>query len=661
MPGIAVAKAIKFTDVIYMDRENLELKFRVKPLHVRWVGMPVFQSEVEGTIQIRSSQEIQYTATYLGSWLVAANAWKHEWLIDFIDLDRGILAGNFSIAGGGLLNFGGGKGYQMVMGEGGTVREKPEVHVTATHEMQPPHLNYHVSFTDASGDGVIDEGEKVTVTVMVENNGQGEAEDVRVFLSGHAQLVSCLGEMKSLGNMQPGERKEAIFTTISPLIRKRETAEIKVSVGEGGGYSVPGTKTLKIAMKPGNKGGRETLEILSQLPKVIVSTQLIDKNNNHILESGEPVELRVALENKGDGVARQVQVTLSGHPLLVTHFGERYLVGDIQPGEKKVALFKALMPERVSTEMADLKIVVSAGEESSLVETRVLRMAMRAMETKETIETISEVSVDDIPPKVRDYDRRDNVALIVGISKYREKSIPEVKYAARDAEVMAKYLENVGGIPRQNIKILIDDKATKSDLEAHIGEWLSRRVTQRSTVFLYYAGHGAPGTQSSEAFIVPYEGHPDYPSQLYPLTKLYEDLNKLPAREIVVMLDSCFSGAKGRSITGEGTRPISIAIENPLLGGGKIVVLAASSGNQMSSDYDKGRHGLFTYYLLRGLRGEASRDKEGMVELGGLYEFVKKNVADTASLEMNRDQVPVLLPAVFATQEKLRLPIAKAR
>jgi len=41
--------------------------------------------------------------------------------------------------------------------------------------------------------------------------------------------------------------------------------------------------------------------------------------------------------------------------------------------------------------------------------------------------------------------------------------------------------------------------------------------------------------------------------------------------------------------------------------------------------------------------------------------FVKKNVADTASLEMNRDQVPVLLPAVFATQEKLRLPIAKAR
>jgi len=87
---------------------------------------------------------------------------------------------------------------------------------------------------------------------------------------------------------------------------------------------------------------------------------------------------------------------------------------------------------------------------------------------------------------------------------------------------------------------------------------------------------------------------------------MYDALNKLPVREVVVMLDSCFSGAKGRSITGEGTRPVSISIENPVLAGGKIVVIAASSGSQMSSDYDKVKHGLFTYYLLRGMRGEAS-------------------------------------------------------
>jgi len=122
MPGLAVAKSVRFTDVLYMDRENLEIKFKVKP-DATWIGTPVFMAESEGTITIRSANEIQYSATYIASWLIAAGAWKHEWLIDYIDFDRGILGGNFSVAGGGLLNLGGGKGYQMVLGGVEPVRQ----------------------------------------------------------------------------------------------------------------------------------------------------------------------------------------------------------------------------------------------------------------------------------------------------------------------------------------------------------------------------------------------------------------------------------------------------------------------------------------------------------------------------------------------------------
>ena len=94
-------------------------------------------------------------------------------------------------------------------------------------------------------------------------------------------------------------------------------------------------------------------------------------------------------------------------------------------------------------------------------------------------------------------------ALVIGISKYRDEIIPAVKYASRDAEVIAKYLENVGGIPRSNIKLLTDTSVTKSDLEAYIEDWLARRVSKDSTVFVYYAGHGAPDPESKEAYIVP--------------------------------------------------------------------------------------------------------------------------------------------------------------
>lgn len=659
MPGLAVVKTVRFTDVLYMDRENLEIKFKVKP-EATWIGTPVFLAEAEGTITIRSASEVQYASTYIGSWLVAAGAWKHEWLIDYIDFDRGILGGNFSVAGGGLLNVGGGKGYQLVRGKTG---QQPAAAAAPADKgpLMKPSLVYQVHFTESSGDGVIEGGEDVSLKVEVENRGEGAAKDVHVLLSGHQGLLAHLGDMKSIGDIEPGGKKTVEFKASFPVQLRRETADLKIEVGEGRGFSASEVKTLKIAMKPGKTAVKETVEVISQLPQLTFSTQLKDQNGNRILESGEEVELRITVENKGEGTARNVRVALSGNPLLVSLFGEKRLIGDLAAGERKTAEFKTVLPARISTQTASLRILVSEGGGFSPAEAKILRVAMRSVEIKETVEMISEVNVDDIPLKVRDYERKDNVALVIGISKYREKTIPEVKYAARDAEVVARYLENVGGIPRANIKVLTDDKATKSDIEAQISDWIPRRTTEDSTVFIYYAGHGTPGPQGREAFVVPYEGRPDYPSQLYPLQKMYDALNKLPAREVVVMLDSCFSGAKGRSITGEGTRPISISIENPVLAGGKIMILAASSGSQVSSDYDKVRHGLFTYYLLRGMRGEASRDREGTVELGGLYEFVKKNVAETASLEMNRDQTPVLLPSEFTVQDKLKVPISRAR
>lgn len=251
---------------------------------------------------------------------------------------------------------------------------------------------------------------------------------------------------------------------------------------------------------------------------------------------------------------------------------------------------------------------------------------------------------------------------MIGISDYREKSIPAVKYAKRDAEIMAGYLQNVGGIPKANIKVLTNEGATKSDLEAYIEDWLQRRVSERSTIFIYYAGHGAPDTQGREAYIVPYEGHPDFPSKLYPLKKMYESLNKLPARNMVAMLDSCFSGSGGRSVTKAGVRDLVIvSIEDPILARGKIMVLAASTGTQISSDYDKAQHGLFTYYLLKGMGGEADRDANGTIEIGELYDYVRKTVSDTASIELNRDQTPVLLPSAEAAGNRLKIPLAVIR
>lgn len=91
------------------------------------------------------------------------------------------------------------------------------------------------------------------------------------------------------------------------------------------------------------------------------------------------------------------------------------------------------------------------------------------------------------------------------------------------------------------------------------------------------------------------------------------------------------------------------------------MVLAASTGNQISSDYDRVQYGLFTYYLLKGMRGEADADGNGIVELIELYEYVKANVSEKASLELNRDQIPLLLPQLNVASKRFRIPVAKTK
>jgi hypothetical protein len=268
--------------------------------------------------------------------------------------------------------------------------------------------------------------------------------------------------------------------------------------------------------------------------------------------------------------------------------------------------------------------------------------------------------VDAVPKSRRGIKERDAVALVIGISKYRDDAIPSIRYARRDAEIMASYLEAVGGISRSRIKLLTDEGATLSDLSAYVEEWLPRRVTKDTTVFVYYAGHGTPNLATGKAFLLPYDGHADFQNKLYSLDRLYESLEQLPAKEVVVMLDSCFSGATGRSVLPAGARPVGIAIENPLLASGKLAVLAAATGTQISSDYDKEQHGLFTYFLLKGLQGDADSDHSGTVEVEELYEYVKKEVVSVAAEELNREQTPNLQPHLDQIGRRGRIPISVA-
>lgn len=232
----------------------------------------------------------------------------------------------------------------------------------------------------------------------------------------------------------------------------------------------------------------------------------------------------------------------------------------------------------------------------------------------------------------------DDYAIIVGIEKYPD--LPAATYAERDAAAAKNFIRAMG-VPERNIMFLTGNRATKTGMEKMLEAWLPNNVSEKSRVYFYYSGHGAPDTKTGDAYLVPSDGDPQYLAQTgYPLKRLYSKLGELKAKSVLVALDSCFSGAGGRSVLAKGTRPLVGKVDMAVQAEGKISVISASAGDQISGANDEAGYGLFTYNLLQGLNG-AAKDPQGQVTLKSLYGYLKPRVQDEAR-RGNREQTPQL-------------------
>lgn len=290
---------------------------------------------------------------------------------------------------------------------------------------------------------------------------------------------------------------------------------------------------------------------------------------------------------------------------------------------------------------ADPKLVASVQAERSVATAQ--RPAFQSRPSSPPPAPVAPEPASDVdtPPAGRAKPNPNAYAVVIGIEQYRQQ-LPKADFAAHDAKVMSSYLTKVMGYDEENVAVLLNDRAGKADLEKYVEHWLAKRVEPGASVFIYFSGHGAPNPKTGEAYLVPYDGDPAFVEATgYPLKRLYDTLGKLPAKEVVVMLDSCFSGAGPRSVIAKGMRPMGLA--TPVASTGKTVVLAASSGEQVSSTYDQKSHGLLTYFFLKGLQGEADQNKDGSVDLAELFAYLKPQVERKARRDFNNEQTPQLL------------------
>ena len=80
----------------------------------------------------------------------------------------------------------------------------------------------------------------------------------------------------------------------------------------------------------------------------------------------------------------------------------------------------------------------------------------------------------------------------IGIEDYLR--LPNVEYARKDALIVKDYFIKVLGVPEENVMTLIDNDATKGRIEGYLKEYIPSNVGKDTTLYVYFAGHGAPGS-----------------------------------------------------------------------------------------------------------------------------------------------------------------------
>ena len=269
--------------------------------------------------------------------------------------------------------------------------------------------------------------------------------------------------------------------------------------------------------------------------------------------------------------------------------------------------------------------------------------SVAAGETAKTFETLSRADL----PDYRLPAQRDAYAIVVGIERYLTQ-IPNATYARRDAYAVKRHLQAMGFAER-HIHMIVDRHATQAALKSEL-RWLRNNTDKNSLVFFYFSGHGAPDPASREAYLVTSDTRlDDLADSAFPLKDLYRSLDRLPAGHVIVALDSCFSGAGGRSVLETGSRPL-VTVRTGTGNLGKTVALAAAANDQISGILRRKEHGVFTYYLLRSFNRKFSGAKDQGIPLSEIYAYVKPRVED-ASRRHNRTQVPQIL---FQTSDPSR-------
>ena len=262
-----------------------------------------------------------------------------------------------------------------------------------------------------------------------------------------------------------------------------------------------------------------------------------------------------------------------------------------------------------------------------------------------------EIKMPSLPeitlPRQQREKNENRIAIIIGIENY--KYVPVAKYAENDSRMFYEFATRILAIPSDQVQLIYGENATRANILKIFANWVkSFSDNQRLEVFVFYSGHGLSEADGSDAYFLPVDGDPALlKDTAISRKRLLLELANVNAKSLMLFLDTCYSGATrdGDTLV-SGQRPIMITPTGWQGMAPNVSILTASSQNETSTSLDERKHGLFSYFLMRALNGEADLtprgNQDGTITLQEIIDFVRPNVIRTASGK-GQKQTPQLL------------------
>ena len=508
-------------------------------------------------------------------------------------------------------------------------------------DIVPPVLNVvpqSQTFVDQDNNGVIDANEKCAIKFEIANTGAGDG-------------YGCVARISTTGTKDGLTILENIPLPVIPHGTKK-WIEIPITAGED-----TQTGELEFSIVVDEPNGYGTDPITGKIgthklkaPFVQVASYKVVGAKGGKLNRRETFKLQVIVQNTDQGTAEGVTVGLQ-LPDNVNWTGgsEDFLaVGTLKANETKILEYELMANQRAADQI-DIQIALSEskGKFSKNADIPLqfgqyigssIAMNVERKDEDVAIRKASLVSDVDENIPVTNNVAANTFVLIIANEHYQQ--VATVPFALNDGNIFREYCIKTLGIDSKHIHYIAD--ATGNQIKQQVN-WL-KGITESwddAQIILYYAGHGIPDEASKTAYLLPVDGFGTDVTTGYKLDDLYATLGKMPASQITVFMDACFSGSKREQGMLAEARGVALKTKAGVPQG-NMVVFSAAQGDETAYPNKEQQHGLFTYYLLKKLQ-----ETKGDIDLKTLGDYIIKNVSQQSLIVNSEKQTPCVTPSAL--------------